>query len=175
MMLPMDGDGRSGWRPGTPTTFLKGQTESEPAFSPDGRWIAYQSNESGLTQVYVRPFPGPGGKWLISTDGGTFPVWSRARKELLYAGPDNRIMMVSYTAGETFSAEKPRPWAETRFLPRFRGFSGGIGRSFDLHPDGERVAIAPVPENEHIEKQDKLIFILNFFDELRRIAPASKP
>jgi serine/threonine-protein kinase len=176
MLLPMDGDEASGWRPGTPTTLLAGHADLNPAFSADGRWMAYQSNESGPNQIYVRPFPGPGGKWLISTEGGSFPVWSRVRKELLYAGPDNRIMMVSYTAsGDTFTADKPRPWADTRFLPRPRGFGGATGRPFDLHPDGERVAIAPVPENERVAKQDKLVFILNFFDELRRIAPPSKP
>ena len=176
LLLPMDGDEASAWQPGKPTTFLSGHADSSPAFSPDGRWIAYQSNESGPNQIYVRPFPGPGGKWMISTDGGTFPVWSRARKELLYAGPDNRIMMVTYTAsGDTFTADKPRPWADTRFLPRPRGFGGAAGRPFDLHPDGERVAIAPVRENDRIEKQDKLVFIFNFFDELRRLAPPSKP
>jgi serine/threonine-protein kinase len=175
-LLPMDGDESSGWKPGTATTFLAGHADLNPAFSADGRWIAYQSNESGPNQIYVRPFPGPGGKWLISTEGGSFPVWSRVRKELLYAGPDNRIMMASYTAtGDTFTADKPRPWANARFLPRPRGFGGATGRPFDLHPDGDRVAIAPVPENEQTAKQDKLVFILNFFDELRRIAPPSKP
>ena len=95
MLLPIDGSEAAGWRPGTPTTFLTGHSDVAPAFSPDGRWMAYASNASGPNQIYVQPFPGPGGKWLISTDGGTFPVWSRAHQELLYAGADNRIMMVS--------------------------------------------------------------------------------
>ena len=80
----------------------------EPMFSPDGRWLAYYSNESGRYEVYVRPFPGPGGKWQISTNGGGVPTWSRARHELFYAALD-RIMVASYgVEGDSFRAEKPR-------------------------------------------------------------------
>ena len=57
--------------------------ERSPRFSPDGKWLAY-SNESGRDEVYVQPFPGPGRKWLISTDGGINPVWSRDGRELFY-------------------------------------------------------------------------------------------
>ena len=79
-------------------------------FSPDGRWLAYVSNETGRSEVYVRPFPGPGGKWQIST-GGTGPniTWSRTPHELFYGTPDQHIMVASYTVeGESFRAEKPR-------------------------------------------------------------------
>ena len=108
MLLPMDGDEASGWKPGKPTPFLNTPaTEIVPAFSPDGRWIAYVSIESGRSEVYVRPFPGPGGKWQISTAGGTYPVWSPARKELLYATPDNRIMAVPYAAQVVVREEEP--------------------------------------------------------------------
>ena len=66
-------------------------------FSPDGRWIAYQSYESGRNEVFVRPFPGPGGKWQISTTGGSQPAWSQKRHELFYVAVGNRIMVASYT------------------------------------------------------------------------------
>jgi serine/threonine-protein kinase len=170
MFLPMEGDEASGWRPGKPTVFLSTPfSEQEPMFSPDGRWVAYQSNESGRFEVYVRPFPGPGGKWQISTDGGTVPTWSRTRPEIFYASPDNRLMVASYTVeGNSFKADKPRVWSERRFMPRPRN------RSFDLHPDGERFVLAAALENESAVKQDKLVFIFNFFDELRRIAPPMK-
>jgi serine/threonine-protein kinase len=80
LILPVEGDEASGWKPGTPTVFLAGPfAEQQPRFSPDGRWLAYESNESSGYEIYVRPFPGPGGKWPISTDGGTNAVWSRAR------------------------------------------------------------------------------------------------
>ena len=90
--------------------FLSGPSaEQLPRFSPDGRWLAYESNESGAFEIYVRPFPGPGGRSQISTGGGTNAVWSRARHELLYRAPDGRIMVVPYTAADDqFLAEKPR-------------------------------------------------------------------
>src|SRR5262249_20149677 len=173
IILPVEGDEASGCKPGKPTVFLNTPAvELSPVFSPDGRWIAYQSNESGRLEIYVRPFPGPGGKWQISTDGGTYPVWSRTRSELLYA-TDRRIMVVSYTAHEdSFIAERPRPWSDVLFATRSRG-TFGPGKAFDLHPDGERVAIAPAPLSQGTSV-DKLVFIFNFFDELRRLAPVSK-
>jgi serine/threonine-protein kinase len=133
-------------------------------FSPDGRWIAYASNESGRTEVYVRPFPGPGDKWQISTQGGNNPVWSRTKNELLFTTVDNHLMVVSYTvAVDSFHAEKPKPWADkTDQRIEFRGF--------DLHPDGERLALSLAPPSE--ATQSHVIFIFNFFDELRRLAPA---
>jgi serine/threonine-protein kinase len=71
MILPIEGSEASGWKPGEPTVFLNAPfIENHPEFSPDGRWLAYESNESGRVEVYVRPFPGPGGKWQVSTDGG---------------------------------------------------------------------------------------------------------
>jgi serine/threonine-protein kinase len=174
MLLSVDGDEASGWKPGKPEAFPNALA-SAPAFSPDGRWIAYMSNASGRSEVYVRPFPGAIGEWQISTDGGTFPVWSRARKELLYAGSDNRIMVVSYDVrGDSFAADKPHVWADARFAPRARGLGGFGGRPFDLHPDGDRVAIAPARETQGPARPDMLVFIFNFFDELRRIAPVTR-
>jgi serine/threonine-protein kinase len=90
--------------------------EFNPAFSPDGRWLAYTSNESGTSEVYVRPFPGSGGRWQVSTGGGAFPVWSRDGRELLFrALLDRRVMAAGYTAkADSFAAGKPRVWTETR-------------------------------------------------------------
>jgi hypothetical protein len=138
-------------------------------FSPDGRWLAYMSAESGRFEVYVRPFPGPGGKWQVSTAGGQYPTWSRTRRELFYESPDNRIMVAGYTVtGDSFQVAKPGVWSETPFAPRPRG-----GRSLGLHPDGTRFALAAVPDAQRMVKQDKIVFIFNFFDELRRLAPAA--
>jgi serine/threonine-protein kinase len=165
LILPVEGNEASGWKPGTPTVFLGGPFyEAEPRFSPDGRWLAYDSNESGAFEIYVRPFPGPGGKWQISTGGGFDAVWSRARRELLYLAPDGRIMIAAYTAvGDAFQAEKPRVWSETPVQRRPLPWN-----SFDLHPDGERVAMAPVTETTG---PTHVTLIFNFFDELRRLAP----
>jgi dipeptidyl aminopeptidase/acylaminoacyl peptidase len=166
LILHLEGDEESGWKPGEPTVFLNGpSTEQQPRFSPDGRWLAYQSNESGTFEIYVRPFPGPGGaKTPISTGGGTNAVWSR-QHELLYLAPDGRIMMVPYTAaGEAFQAERPRLWSETPIRVR-----QSDGASFDLDRDGKRVVMAPVTQATAGPTHVTLIF--NFFDELRRVAP----
>jgi serine/threonine-protein kinase len=179
MILPIEGDETSGWKPGKPSVFLSTPAnEQEPMFSPDGRWIAYVSDESGRNEVFVRPFPGPGGKWQISTIGGFEAAWSRTRPELLYRAPDNRIMVASYTAdGDSFKADKPRLWSELAILAPGQTAVPTIApiaiRSFDLHPDGERLAVG-LPTGQAEGKLDKITFIFNFFDELRRIAPAKK-
>lgn len=168
MILPMEGDDVSGWKPGTPTSFLASPSEEmQPNFSPDGRWLAYQSNETGRYEVYVRPFHGRGDGWRISTGGGTFPTWSRTKRELFY-GLNGQIMVAAYAVEvDAFRAEKPR------LLPNARYTAAGPARMFDLHPDGERFAVGPAPQAEENAKRDKLVVILNFFDELRRIAPAT--
>jgi serine/threonine-protein kinase len=144
--------------------------EFQPTFSPDGKWLAYTSNESGQLEVYVRPFPGPGGKWQISTGGGRDPVWSRTRPELFYVR-DQRIMVATYAADrDSLRADRPRQVSET-LLSDLR--PGSTLRMLDLHPDGQRFALATRPETFAV-KQDKVIFIFNFFDELRRIAPTTR-
>jgi Tol biopolymer transport system component len=93
-----------------PETFLKTLTVSSfPAFSPDGRWIAYASAEGGVYEVYMRAFSDHGVQWQISNDGGVLPAWSRNGHELFYRTKDQRIMVTNYTAkGESFVAGKPR-------------------------------------------------------------------
>ncbi len=171
LILPLTGDEASGWKPGKPTVFLNGSFgEFAAAFSPDGRWLAYASNESGRYEVYVRPFPGPGGKWQVSTVGGRLPTWSRSRRELFYHGEDERIMVAVYTVeGSSFHAEKPRVWS-----PGLVPLRGGAARTYDLHPDGERIVVLKASGDEAEAKRDRVVLIQNFFDELRRIAPADR-
>jgi serine/threonine-protein kinase len=171
LILPIEGDETTGWKPGKPRPFLNGPyAERAPMFSPDGRWLAYQSTETGRDEVYVRPYPGPGGKWRVSTDGGQTPTWSRTKRELFYATLDQQLMVVSYTVdGDSFRADRARPVSDVRLIERPRT---GPVRSFDLRPDGTRFALAPVDNTE--PKQDKVVFVFNFFDELRRVAPARK-
>ena len=148
----------------------------KPAFSPDGRWIAYTSNESGRTEVYVRPFPGGAssgsGKWQISTGGGRYPIWSRNGRELFYENPDSRIMVVTYTAkADSFAAGKPSSWSNTEILqPR-----AGDAWNLALAPDGKRFAVFPRPEATGQQKGSvHVTVLLNFFDELRRRVPTGK-
>jgi len=163
MILPIEGDEASGWKPGKPTPFLATFfQEWDPAFSPDGRWIAYRSNESGSNEVYVRPFPDPGGRWQISTAGGLMPTWSRNGKELFYRTADSKIMVITYQAdGDVFRADKPRLWSDVPFVDR------NNNRNFDLHPDGRRFAIFP---SQVQNKLDKVTIAFNFFEELRRVS-----
>jgi Tol biopolymer transport system component len=174
LILPIEGDEATGWKPAKPIVFLNSAAaERAPMFSPDGRSLAYMSAESGRDEIYVRPFPAAAGKWQISSGGGAIPTWSRTGHELLYATPTQQIMVASYAVvGDSFVAEKPRLWSEGRFV--LRQHSGGPNRSFDLDPDGQRFALAAVQETQAAEKQDKVVFIFNFFDELRRLAPAKR-
>lgn len=171
MTMPIDGNEKSGWKPGQPTTFLHGQFyEVAPMFSPDGRWIAYMSNESGSYEIYVRPFPGPGGRWQISTGGGQNPQWSRTGKELFYRTPDQKIMVAGYTAtGDSFHADKPNLWSPGQFTARPNSFN------FSLHPDSKRFAVLkPIGAGAAPPPTYKVGFIFNFFDELRRKTSAGK-
>jgi serine/threonine-protein kinase len=139
--------------------------DAEPAFSPDGHWLAYVSTESGTLEVYVRPFPGPGGRWQISTGGGRFPYWSRSGHELLFEKPGgNGIMAVSYTAkGDTFTASTPKVWSTARLVP-----TGNLP-NYDLAPDGKRIAgFLATEDTEGQKAMTHLTLLLNFFDELRR-------
>jgi hypothetical protein len=139
--------------------------EADPSFSPDGRWLAYSSNESGQLAVYVRPFPEPGGKFLVSVEGGANPEWSRSRSELFYMTPDRQLMVVAYRLkGDEFIPDKPRLWNATRLLPRFAG-----GGSYSLHPDGKRIVAARQSDVDSGRAQESVVFVFNFLDELRRL------
>ena len=162
--LPMEEDGAGGLKPGEPIPFLRTPfIELGPAFSPDGHWIAYNSNESGRSVVYVRPFPGPGGKWQISTSGGEMPTWAKNGRELFYRTADSRIMVVTYSVeGDSFRAGRPRLWSKGQFTDR------GMGGNFALHPDGKRFAVLKATEGTEEVALDHLTLVTNWFDEVRR-------
>ena len=156
---------------GKPEQFLKSSfSDYAAAFSPDGRWLAYVSNESGNFEVYVRAFPrpsaGPGGKWQISNSGGGPPEWSRNGHDLLYRSGD-QIMAVSYTVkSDMFVAEKPRVW-----IAKLGTAVAGWG----LAPDGKRVLVrAPAESAEAPKPEHEVVFLENFFDYLRQRVPLGK-
>jgi hypothetical protein len=169
--VPVENDG-AGLRAGKPEPFLQAQfNERGPSFSPDGRWLAFSSDDSGAYQVYVRAFPDKGGKWQISNTGGIYPVFSPNGRELFFQGPDNRIMVAAYTGkGDSFVAEKPRVWSEKKIAD-----SGLGGASYAITPDGKRIAaLMPAEAPEDQKAQTHVIFLENFSDELRRKVPAGK-
>ncbi len=158
-------------RPGIPQPFFHAAAnEVRPAFSPDGRWVAYLSNETGTFEVYVRPSPvtsvGPGGKWQVSTGGSGPPVWSRTTSELFFM-TGNRMMVVEYQiAGGAFVASKPRVWASVSPVGN-TGFS-----SYDLAPDGKRFAIFMRSPSTATTEPPRVNLLFNVFEEIRRVSPA---
>ena len=164
-LYSMEGDSASGWKASEHEYFLQTQhNETSPAFSPDGSWLAYVSSESGQDEIYVRPFPSGGGKWQISSDGGTSPAWFSNGEELFYKKKD-QFMVVPYTVdSDSFRAGRPRLWTEQRFI-----IWPGL-RSFDLHPDNERIATF----RGAVEKQGQAVLFQNFFDYLKEKVPVDQ-
>jgi Tol biopolymer transport system component len=169
--LPLDGSDSDEPKTGKPEPFLVTPSEElAPMFSPDGRWIAYRSNESGTGEIYVRPFPGGrSGKWQVSTGRGRYAMWSNNRRELFYDTADDHIMVLNYTInGDSFVPAKPRLWSEKQiYMPG--------NTNLTLAPDGKRFAVFPRPEAGGQEKGSvHATFLLNFFDELRRRVPIAQ-
>jgi serine/threonine-protein kinase len=126
--------------------------ENAPMISPEGHWVAYESNESGTREVYVRLFPISAKRWRVSRGRGALPTWSRKRPELFYLGP-NGVMVVSYRiSGDTFLADEPRVWAQNNNLDWF-----------DVAPDGNRIAVVEAPKSE--QDPARLSLLLNFRDQ----------
>ena len=125
--------------------------------SPDGHWIAYMSNESGQSEVYVRPFPGPGGVWQVSTDGGSNPIWARSG-ELFYLGGGGKMMAVDVETTPTFKAGTPKML-----------FEGTLAGGFDVTPDGNRFLMIKPSDQEQAPAQ--IHVVLNWNEELKRRVP----
>jgi len=167
MVMPIDGTTAAGLLPGQPAPFVNTPAEeTRPQFSPDGKWLAYSSDESGQYEVYVRPFPGPGGRRQLSTAGGNHHQWSQARSELIYRSLVGTLMVVRYKVEEAaFQPDKPQLWSGKPIFVSTRGYA--------LHPDGNRIAIEPEIEGL-TAPLNRLTIVTGFFDELRRLAPPQK-
>ena len=149
--------------------------EGQAMISPDGSWIAYLSPESGRREVYVRPFPGPGGKWQISTEGGVAPRWARNGRELFYASaPNGQLMAVDVNqsrdsdgaASSAFQAGTPR----VVLAGGFRLVSGNEARNYDVSPDGQRFLMVQGGD----ANLSQLNVVLNWFEELKQRVPVGQ-
>ena len=156
-LLPIEGERTA--QPFLNTPF----NEGGPAFSPDGRWLAYVSDESGRYEVYVRPYPGPGSKFPISIEGGVAPVWARDGRELFYRNGD-KMMSVTVEAGSEFRAGKP----EVVFEERFEAGVSWYRPNYDISPDGQRFVMIKAGEEAPLTQ---INVVLNWFEELKRLAP----
>jgi Tol biopolymer transport system component len=131
--------------------------------SPDGRWLAYVSNQTGQNEVWVRPYRGPGAPVRVSPNGGTEPVWSRRKPELFYF-EGRRVMSVSVNFGSTFGFKPPTFLFESRFLTFEQP------PSYDVAPDGRFLMIKPAATQSRATPQ--IVVVLNFAEELRRRVPS---
>ena len=150
------------------TPFLNSQyNEMYPEFSPDGSWIAYTSDESKRDEVYVRAFPGPGMKQLVSSEGGMEPLWARNGKQLFYR-QGNQMWVVDVRTDGGFAAAKPR------LLFDKPGYPGGTPvRVYDLSLDGQRFLMVKF-ENRKPTPVTEIILVQNWFEELNRLCPVKK-
>jgi Tol biopolymer transport system component len=154
-VLPLEGGAKAA--EAKPQPFLDTRfTRYDSQFSPDGKWVAYQSNETGRNEIYVVPFPGPGSKSQVSTDGGTQPRWNRNGRELFFrSGP--KMMAVDVETGAAFRSGTPRMLFEK------------ASSDYDVAPDGRRfVMLKPAAATTDTSE---LHVILNWFDDLRRRVP----
>ena len=142
--------------------------EGAASFSPDGQWLAYLSNESGRPEIYVQPYPGPGGKWQISTEGGTEPVWNRNGRELFYRS-GNKMMAVQVTTQPSFSAGKPTTLFEKEYAA---SQFPATGVAYDVSADGQRFLM--VKETDQNTAVAQINVVLNWFEELKRRVPVEK-
>jgi dipeptidyl aminopeptidase/acylaminoacyl peptidase len=151
-VLPVSGDRK-------PRIFLQAETVLRHGqFSPDGRWIAYESHESGKPEVYVAPFPGPGGKRQISVGGGGTPRWRRDGKELFYLAPDRQLMSVEVNGkGEAFEVGAVRPLFRTR--------AAAPALTYDVTADGQRFLVINSVEEE---ESSPLTLVVNWNAGLKR-------
>jgi serine/threonine-protein kinase len=146
--------------------------ESHATFSPDGRWIAYVSNETGTEQVYVVPYPGPGGKFQVSTDGGRQPRWSPAGNEIFYLnGP--RMMGVDVETESRFDAGNPRVLFENAALVA-TGPANARAFQYAVAPDGQQFLMlwSSSGSGSGVFGQWQLRVVRNWFEELQRLVPA---
>jgi serine/threonine-protein kinase len=139
--------------------------QGSPALSPDGRWVAYRSNESGRYEIYVRPFPNVNdGKWSVTADGGSSPVWAPDRRELFYQNGD-AMMAIPIDTEPTFTFGKPQRLFSGSYIRTYR--------NFDISPDGQRFLMIKDAGAQALEPsaRDEIAVVLNWSEELKRLAP----
>ena len=146
---------------GAPRGFIvTGAREMTPMFSPDGQWMAYESDKSGQIEVYLTPYPGPGGEQQVSTDGGSQPRWSPDGRELFYQAGAGQVMSVSVQTSPPVELGTPRLLFEV----------ANMVPGFDVHPDGERFVVVTSGGSDSSTSQINVV--LNWLEELTERVPS---
>jgi len=155
-VLPLEGGTKTG--DAKPQAFLDARfTRGDLQFSPDGKWVAYESDETARNEIYVVPYPGPGGKSQVSSEGGMRPRWNRNGRELFFRN-GNKLMAVEVESGAAFRAGAPHMLFEK------------VSSDYDAAPDGRRFLMLKSAAGA-AGKASELHVILNWFDDLRRRVP----
>ena len=141
--------------------------ERNGTVSPDGRWLAYEADESASFEIYVRPFPDVNsGRSQVSTSGGTQPLWARDGRELLYVAPDGALMRVAVAGGQTWTASAPTKVLEGRYVV---SSGGNFPRNYDIAPDGQRFLMLKAGADANSAPQ--IVVVQHFDEELKRLVP----
>jgi len=162
--LSLDGSGK--FQPFLQSKFNQGSAH----FSPDGRWVAYGSNQSGRGEIYVQPFPATGGKWMVSTEGGVYPLWASNGGEIFFRN-DDRMMSASVETRPAFKAGTPRVLFQAG---SYLGVGGSYVASgnYDVAPDGQHFLM--IKEKDAPASSKEVSIVVHWTDELKRIAPTSR-
>ena len=143
----------------TPRPFLATPAdEQNPKLSPDGRWLAYVSDESGRREVYVRPFPDGGGRWQVSADGAVQPLWRRDGRELYFLNLTGDLLAVPVLPGASFGHGRPQV-----LFPARRYLRDPNATTYDITPDGARFLFIRRGD------EDPLVTVIHWTEELRRL------
>jgi serine/threonine-protein kinase len=175
---PQPDSGAAGGRPGislqqqplVQTRFAEPNAE----ISPDGRWFAYESNQSGRFEIYVRPFPASeSGLWQVSSGGGRQPLWARNGRELFFTGPDGALMGVRVGSGPTWSSTTRVRVLQRRYYDGFDVGGTTPPRTFDIAPDGRRFLMIKQDGGDDAPSARSLVVVQNWFQELERLVPTN--
>ena len=144
--------------------------ERGPAFSPDGQWLAYSSNETGRSEIYITAYPGPGGRIAISTGGGRSPRWSSSGREMFYRN-GRQMMVVTLNLGPTIRVGTPRVLFDGDFIQELDQTSA---HNYDVSRDSQRfLMVAPAAREPGAEARPRVVVVENWFEELKRLVPTN--
>ena len=162
MMMELDGSRRV--TPLVQSPF----NERNGSVSPDGRWLAYEANDSGRVEVYVRPFPDVNsGRWTVSTNGGTRPIWAPSGEELVYVSPTGALMRVGVARGASWVATTPTQVVKEGYytIPQWWGLS------YDISPDGQQFLMLKEGGIDGTAAPASIIVVQHWVEELKRLVP----